>query len=59
MQQIKSNKGGKRAGAGRPKLTGGNIAKSRHVKLTDSDYQKVKDLGGLAKVIKSIINSPS
>lgn len=58
MQENKSNKGGKRAGAGRPKLTGDNIAKSRHVKLTDADYQKVKALGGLAKIVKSIINSP-
>lgn len=56
MQGHKSNKGGKRAGSGRPKLTGDNVAKSRHVKLTDADYQKVKELGGLAKVVKSVIN---
>lgn len=52
-----TNRGGKRENSGRKKITGDNVTKSRHVKLTDADFAKIKSLGGLTKVIKSVINS--
>jgi len=51
-----TTRGGKRAGAGRPKFDIADKTKSRHVKLTDADYSKVKALGGLAKVVRNAIN---
>ena len=38
-------KGGKRINAGRPRIT--NLAKTRTIRLTDSDWLKFKELGGV------------
>lgn len=40
-----SNKGGKRPNAGRPIIA--DKAKSRTIRLTDDDWLKFKELGGL------------
>jgi hypothetical protein len=42
---MNKNIGGKREGAGRPKIV--DKAKSRTVRLNDADYKKFKELGGV------------
>jgi hypothetical protein len=47
-----NNQGGKREGAGRPPVL--NKSKNRTFKLTDAQYARMKELGGV-KWLKSLL----
>lgn len=54
MSDVKENRGGSRAGSGRPKVA--EPVKHRTVRLSDADWMKFKSLGG-AHWLRSVLNA--
>ncbi len=50
-----NNKGGKREGAGRPKLPDSQKVKPRKISMTDEEYKNFIDKGG-ARWIRSLLS---